>query len=708
MGTLAYCFACCNSVISVAARFANPFAANLEVLALSPQLGLWFWMRCGGRRARMSKTAIDWVTKQCFGGLLLLVACCVGAAPYTVVGRDGTLRSGPGSDFGVVATLTRGAVVDAIGRRGNWLHVRTGDAEQAWLFRGLAQPTRVQETSENAARQLIDEWVGDYWLFAIGIDRYTVWPKLRNAVRDARAVVELLTQDFGFDPARVVTLYDGQATEENIFREFLRLKDQMKSNDSLLIYYAGHGVLDEFDTASWVPVDARENAMTDYIATDRINRILGKLPARHVFLVADACYSGSLFNRRGAASTARLVDDRYFRENVRRYSRQALTSGGTEPVLDDGGRNQHSIFAHHFLSELRRDGSPYVAASTLSLRVQRRVAQNSAQEPRWDHLVDTGDESGEFFFLRSPSASADAGGDMPDATSNLTLHTYPFGAALSINGEPVGTAPVTLTGLAGTVRVEAELDGYNSAVESVRIRYDREQTLILRLSPTEGVGSLVLTTQPVGAWWYLDGAYMGMTPDRAVDILAGTHVLAISKEGYPQWRQTVRILQDQVVALTIDLAAGAIAQGGVQAQPGTTSPVDRAAVVAAARASVANVSRATSESHSQRQEQGIDQLEKLLGEFVGAYQLRDAERLAAVSELSTSRQAFVERLFKAYRDIELHLVSLEVTDTDATATLKIEKLVRHNGDQVIPASNWSSAYLLINRNGDRWGKIQWH
>lgn len=131
----------------------------------------------------MSKTAIDRVTKQCFGGLLLLVACCVGAAPYTVVGKEGTLRSGPGSDFGVVATLTRGAVVDAIGRRGNWLHVRTGDAEQAWLFRGLAQPTQVQETSENAARQLIDEWVGDYWLFAIGIDRYTVWPKLRNAVR---------------------------------------------------------------------------------------------------------------------------------------------------------------------------------------------------------------------------------------------------------------------------------------------------------------------------------------------------------------------------------------------------------------------------------------------------------------------------------------------------------------------------------------------
>lgn len=659
----------------------------------------------------MSRRIRCWL---CVGAALLLALWLshAGAAAYKVSAEAGQLRSGPSSESEIIATLARGAILIATGRQGNWLEVQAPDGQRGWLFRGLAEPAQESPQSTPPIQALLDEEIGDYWLLAVGIDRYQHWPPLNNAVNDARAVVQLLSREYGFDPARIISLYDGQATEENLFKEFLHLKDRLKPNDSLLIYYAGHGVLDEFDTASWIPVNARQNALSDYIATDRINRIMGKLPARHIFLVADACYSGSLFSSRGVTAATNVAVDRYFREGVRRASRQALSSGGIEPVMDGGGRPGHSIFAHYFLNELERDTSPYVAASSLSLRVQELVSRNSRQRPLWDHLKNTGDENGEFFFLRNPVGTADAmlqEGSVPDIGSRLTLHSYPFGATVRVNGEAVGTAPVTLTGLAGNLMIEASMEGYLAASERVRVRYDREQTLVLRLTPTAGAGHLTVVTQPDGARWYLNGAYMGTTPDQAVDIPAGAHILTVSKDGFPEHRQTVRILEDKLITARINLAdSSGSAQGATPPPLASKDSADKAAVVAAAQESVAQITHVASETLAQRRSNGLDQLEKLIGDFVGAYQLRDRSRLAAVAELSVQRQAFLDRLFAAYRDIELRLVSLEVTDRDATVTLKMEKLVRPNGDEVIPAPSWNSAHLLISREGNRWTKIHWH
>lgn len=78
-----------------------------------------------------------------------------------------------------------------------------------------------------------------------------------------------------------------------------------------------------------------------------------------------------------------------------------------------------------------------------------------------------------------------------------------------------------------------------------------------------------------------------------------------------------------------------------------------------------------------------------------------------MSELSVSRGKFVDKLFTTYKDIDLRLVSLEVTDQDATAALQIVRLTKPNGDFVIPAENWRVSYLLVNRDGDLWSKIQW-
>ena len=468
---------------------------------------------------------------QRFGALLMMVATVgwSGERDYRVIRDTAVVRVQPRADSTAVVRLSKGARLRGDTERGNWVQVRTEDDLRGWIFKGS-----VEAQQYAAFEELFGDELGDYWVLAIGIDRYQYWPALRNAVNDARGVVGIMTKHYGVKAEHVVTLFDEQATKENIFNAFLDLKARLKDRDSLLIYYAGHGVLDDFGDGSWIPAGSRKGQFADYIDTARINRMIGKLPARHVFLVADACYSGSLFATRGVRRPVQF-DNRYFVENNRRMSRQALTSGGIEEVLDDG-RNGHSIFAYHFLRELELNREPYLPASRLASRVEEMVVRNAAQEPRYDHLRNTQDEDGEFFFIRRQV-------DQPDriAQSLTTVYTNLLDeVSIYVEGENLGPGPVTLADLHGTITVEARSPGYKPATETVRIRYDRPQAVALTLVP-EDSATLVLNSDPAGARWYLDGQYMGTTPDTVSDFPSGVHRVRITKPGFQDWEQAVTV-----------------------------------------------------------------------------------------------------------------------------------------------------------------------
>ena len=85
---------------------------------------------------------------------------------------------------------------------------------------------------------------GNQWLFVVGIDNYDNWPSLKTAVNDAAAVKDELLSRYYFDSAHLIELYDEQATRKNILEKFRYLANNVVENDSLIIFYAGHGFLD--------------------------------------------------------------------------------------------------------------------------------------------------------------------------------------------------------------------------------------------------------------------------------------------------------------------------------------------------------------------------------------------------------------------------------------------------------------------------------
>ena len=79
------------------------------------------------------------------------------------------------------------------------------------------------------------------------------------------AVAKLLEEKYGF---RVTKL--ANATRLDITGAFNRLRQTLTEKDNLLVYYAGHRVLDEeADRGYWQPVDARPNDDSDWFSNTR-------------------------------------------------------------------------------------------------------------------------------------------------------------------------------------------------------------------------------------------------------------------------------------------------------------------------------------------------------------------------------------------------------------------------------------------------------
>ena len=267
------------------------------------------------------------------------------------------------------------------------------EPEVAQVMRGGGDPLKGLNVS--AAKSMV---IGNYYALIIGIDRYkNAWPQLNNAVNDATSVEKTLKLNYKFD--FITTLYNDQATRDGIIQELEKLVRTVKENDNVFIFFSGHGEFrKELNKGFWVPIDAEVNSTSKYISNSDIQTYITGIKSKHTLLVSDACFSGDIF-RGNTISTPFEESDKYYREVQNMSSRQALTSGGIEPVMD-GGKEGHSIFTFYFLKVLEGNQGKYFDASQLYTKIKIPVINNSEQTPKFAPIKNAGDEGGQFIFIR--------------------------------------------------------------------------------------------------------------------------------------------------------------------------------------------------------------------------------------------------------------------------------------------------------------------
>ena len=190
------------------------------------------------------------------------------------------------------------------------------------------------------------------------------------------------------------------ATRADILDALDTLRRRLTKKDSLLIYYAGHGWLDAgADRGYWQGINSREGSRSNWVSNADITDTLKAMQAKHVMVVADSCYSGTLTRagNRGISIEARTPS--YISKLVSLKSRTVLSSGGLEPVIDGGGSG-HSVFAKALLDVLR-DNRALMDGTQLFAKVRERVRLNANQTPQYQNIRIAGHEiGGDFLFVR--------------------------------------------------------------------------------------------------------------------------------------------------------------------------------------------------------------------------------------------------------------------------------------------------------------------
>ncbi len=170
--------------------------------------------------------------------------------------------------------------------------------------------------------------------FIIGIDNYEQVSPLQTAVNDARKLAEVLKEQQQF---REPTLLLNAKGEE--IRHLLQktLPEQVKSDDRVLFYFAGHGIAadgEDGPAGYLLPADADPTDVKTFIPMEDMHKKLDELPCRHLLLILDCCFSGAFKWSSQHRAIGTLMPKKIFKERFDRFIQdwawQVITSAASD------------------------------------------------------------------------------------------------------------------------------------------------------------------------------------------------------------------------------------------------------------------------------------------------------------------------------------------------------------------------------------------
>ncbi|MDB5103298.1 MAG: peptidase caspase catalytic subunit p20 [Fibrobacteres bacterium] len=207
---------------------------------------------------------------------------------------------------------------------------------------------------------------------------------LQFATRDAEQVNAAMEQLGGIDKGRGYLLLDPDvakvmSTFEDARRTIVSLRNDGQKVQ-LLIYYSGHGSEEALHLNG------------EKLALSRIREFFREMEADLKILIADACFSGSLIQAKGA----KLIDPVpvKYQDELKVNGSAILTSSSAGEFSQESKELQGSLFTHYFLTAIRgagdadRDGmvSLWEAYNYTQAGLRRKLAsvKNVSQNPEFD------------------------------------------------------------------------------------------------------------------------------------------------------------------------------------------------------------------------------------------------------------------------------------------------------------------------------------
>ena len=408
----------------------------------------------------------------------------------------------------------------------------------------VAQPERGISVEER--EQVEASWYPHSHALIIGIDNYSHgWPKLQSAVWDAKNMAEAL-EERGFE---VVLLLDDEATRENILKN---LRDTFRkrsgSSDRFVMYFAGHGQDMESPrkggkTGYFIPFDGKlvggEHELSSYVSMEEIkDTLLDLYESRHIFIIADACFSGLLATRSGISPTGSVTG------HLRKQGVNVLSAGEQDQLAADGLFTNILLKGLSGEADVNDDG--FISFGELGLYVQQDVSSrtNSRQTPYFGHL--SGGQGQVVFQVPRIFAHLVVGA-IPKEDVKLEI-TGPEGerieAANSYDERRMKP---------GAWKVRAAAEGYDTEEKTIELAAGQRAEMSFELKK---LGILEVVGKPEGADVVVEGpsgVLSGKLPFKAGSLKSGTYRVVVSGESFEKSEQTVEVESGKENRLTVNL-----------------------------------------------------------------------------------------------------------------------------------------------------------
>jgi tetratricopeptide (TPR) repeat protein len=215
-------------------------------------------------------------------------------------------------------------------------------------------------------------------------------PSLQNPVADGIKLKLILKNNYNFDESNILTLFNPD--KPDFMKKFLEVTDLLRSEDNLVIFYAGHGIWVEKEKKGyWLLTDAKRNDVNSWLANKDVLDLIAKVPSKHTLLITDACFSGSMFKTRSIGADAPAP----IREMSEKISRVAITSGNDTEVPDE------SVFMKYLVKALSENKEKYLTAQKMFInQIIEAVMTESKTEPRYGTLESAGHIGGDYIFTK--------------------------------------------------------------------------------------------------------------------------------------------------------------------------------------------------------------------------------------------------------------------------------------------------------------------
>lgn len=215
-------------------------------------------------------------------------------------------------------------------------------------------------------------------------------PSLTNPVADAVRLKLILKNNYNFAEENIITLFNPALND--VKRQLLELTTQLQPEDNLLIFYAGHGIwVDKEKKGYWLLTDAKRTDVNSWLPNKTVLDLIAKIPSRHMLLITDACFSGSVFKTRGISGTV----PKAIQEMDEKISRIAITSGNDTEVPDE------SVFMKYLVKALSENKEKYLTAQKMFInQILEAVMTETKTEPRYGTLELAGHVGGDFIFSK--------------------------------------------------------------------------------------------------------------------------------------------------------------------------------------------------------------------------------------------------------------------------------------------------------------------